>query len=425
MKRKKRGTKFFLGLILVFMLTALTVSAVASERTEEDEGKATGEEVKLYIDGVKHALPDGYGVVFIQEGRTFVPVRYISETTGSNVDFCSDTHSIKITGNDREIIMEPGKKDYSINNSTKTMDAVPFIKETENRAYVPFRFAAEGLGLEIEFASIEDENVVMALTKSFTQKEKDHMLTKVTSCIKGEKPEEVPDGKTSQKAYQVVEEEELPEYIKEIVNPLKIDRGYCVFNHLPGEENKTYMMISLGEKKTGGYELSIEATIEHDDELTVIVEEQKPGEGEHVIQVLTYPYKVIELEDSYKEYNVKTTCEEELENLVEVQIEDPEFEYDDSLERIPETDPRAGESFVEGEILDIDFETRTITIEQHKSCQQSPEIDPEIKVAKEALIRRYVDDKEKDMEFSDLDEEMIVSFILKDDGEARALIKHG
>ncbi len=100
-------------------------------------------------------------------------------------------------------------------------------------------------------------------------------------------------------------------------------------------------------------------------------------------------------------------------------LEDP-----DDLEPIPEADPRIGESVVEGEILEIDKENRRVEIDIHYG-PDTPDIEPVISIAEDALLRLYVDGHmEEELGMCDLEEGMITSYILEEDLEARAVIVH-
>lgn len=91
---------------------------------------------------------------------------------------------------------------------------------------------------------------------------------------------------------------------------------------------------------------------------------------------------------------------------------------------IPDADPRIGESVVEGEVQAVDVEEREVEIEIHWG-PDTPDVDPLISVAEDALIRLYVDGSmEEALTLADLEEGMVVSFILEEDLEARAVIVH-
>lgn len=91
-------------------------------------------------------------------------------------------------------------------------------------------------------------------------------------------------------------------------------------------------------------------------------------------------------------------------------------------EPIPDCDPRKGEAFIEGEILSVSQEKRSLLIEVHLG-PDTPDVHPEIVVDKEAII--HLQDEqfhESQINFSELEKGMIVGLILTKNHVARAII---
>ncbi len=99
--------------------------------------------------------------------------------------------------------------------------------------------------------------------------------------------------------YEVIEDlDTLPKKIAETLEDLKRQRGYFVFNPKDyGTGNDLYVLISAGEKPTGGYSISVESLILQNNTLKVVVKEQEPAAEDGVIQVITYPLVVIKMYD--------------------------------------------------------------------------------------------------------------------------------
>lgn len=57
-----------------------------------------------------------------------------------------------------------------------------------------------------------------------------------------------------------------------------------------------YLLVTYGEKPTGGYSVEISDVNEKNDKLTVTVEFTEPGESESVTQAITYPYDLKKIE---------------------------------------------------------------------------------------------------------------------------------
>ncbi len=86
---------------------------------------------------------------FIQDGRTFVPLRALAEAFGADVQYHESNQEITIKDGENTIIMRLGDKNYSVNGESKTMDLAPYAS-TAGRTIVPVRFAAQGLGYDID-----------------------------------------------------------------------------------------------------------------------------------------------------------------------------------------------------------------------------------------------------------------------------------
>ena len=98
------------------------------------------------------------------------------------------------------------------------------------------------------------------------------------------------------------------------VNGTSKDRGYYVVE--VEEDGYPYdVIISSGEKSTGGYDIQI-LSVDYDGSLlTITVEETEPGPTDMVTEALTYPCCAVELSILPDEIKVVTTAGDELKNL--------------------------------------------------------------------------------------------------------------
>lgn len=90
---------------------------------------------------------------FIQDNRTFVPIRALAESFGATVEFDPQTMEIRISQGNRQVVMVANSKTYTVNGVNKTMDVAPYIAYS-GRTIVPVRFAAEALGYDIRVTTI-------------------------------------------------------------------------------------------------------------------------------------------------------------------------------------------------------------------------------------------------------------------------------
>jgi hypothetical protein len=89
---------------------------------------------------------------YIENGRTLVPVRVISEALGANVAWIGDTQTVSVTAADGALItLAIGDAHMAIVEGGVRRDVVMDAAATnkDGRTYVPIRYIAEALGLEV------------------------------------------------------------------------------------------------------------------------------------------------------------------------------------------------------------------------------------------------------------------------------------
>lgn len=104
--------------------------------------------IAVEIDGDKIEFKDAEPFVD-KDNRTQVPVRFISENIGASVDWIPEQEQVVIEDNDSIIRLAIGETQYTVNQRQKTMDTAPRIKDA--RTVVPLRFVVEGLGLDVDW----------------------------------------------------------------------------------------------------------------------------------------------------------------------------------------------------------------------------------------------------------------------------------
>ena len=94
----------------------------------------------------------------IKNGRTFAPLRFIGEALGAKVFWENGTRTIAIKDKDNVITMQIGERIGYVNNYAYVLDEAPFIKN--DRTFVPLRFIGEALGADVEWIAGERKIVV-------------------------------------------------------------------------------------------------------------------------------------------------------------------------------------------------------------------------------------------------------------------------
>lgn len=85
----------------------------------------------------------------IIDNRVMIPARAIIEVLGGSADWNSKEKKITIALNDKKNEMWVGKKEYTCNGSAKNMDVGAMI--VNGRTMVPIRFVAESLGCDVNW----------------------------------------------------------------------------------------------------------------------------------------------------------------------------------------------------------------------------------------------------------------------------------
>ncbi|MBE3587050.1 MAG: N-acetylmuramoyl-L-alanine amidase [Thermoanaerobacteraceae bacterium] len=89
---------------------------------------------------------------FIEQGRTFVPVRYLARALGiseENIQWDGKTRTVVLTGSKATIQLMVGSKTCKVNGQDREMDVSPLIRG--DRTYLPARYVADALGYRVDY----------------------------------------------------------------------------------------------------------------------------------------------------------------------------------------------------------------------------------------------------------------------------------
>jgi len=92
-----------------------------------------------------------------ENNRTMVPVRFIIEALGANVDWNDNKQLVTIDANGNTITLTIGDNKLYLNGEVIQMDTVAVLES--ERTYVPVRFIAEALGMDVGW-----DDVTMAVS---------------------------------------------------------------------------------------------------------------------------------------------------------------------------------------------------------------------------------------------------------------------
>ena len=104
----------------------------------------------------------------VVEGRTLVPVRFISESIGAQVGWDDDTQTVTVDYQNTNISLKIGEKAYMVNGEEKMFD-VPAMTMYD-RTMLPLRAVTEALGKQVFW---DDRGLIGVLDNADTIKESD------------------------------------------------------------------------------------------------------------------------------------------------------------------------------------------------------------------------------------------------------------
>jgi cell wall-associated NlpC family hydrolase len=132
---------------LKFILFSLFISVILLASGYHNCVFADTSDVGVYIDGTAVDFPDVKP--YISNDRTFVPVRFVSEQLGASVDWNNDTGTVVVNKGADSIKLAIGSTEVIKNGVSCPMDAAPVI--TDGRTMVPLRFVSEQLGAVVNW----------------------------------------------------------------------------------------------------------------------------------------------------------------------------------------------------------------------------------------------------------------------------------
>ncbi|WP_432665597.1 stalk domain-containing protein [Wukongibacter baidiensis] len=105
----------------------------------------------MTVDGKRREIDPGKGTkLIIKNGRTFLPIRAFIESIGGKVSWNGSNREVRVLLDNKEIRLWIGKKAAKVNGKTRNNDVAPFISDT-SRTMIPLRFIVENLGCDVEW----------------------------------------------------------------------------------------------------------------------------------------------------------------------------------------------------------------------------------------------------------------------------------
>ncbi len=166
---KKIGI-FSIGLLLGSFLFQIPTMAKSDVSLKIDNKKTTGTEALVTVDGKE--LTCKFKPYTIN-GRTFVPIRELTESLGARVDWDSSTKSANVTMGDKNLKLQINSKVVYIDGKKQLIDeaSIPklagyVVPSEEVKTMVPLRFLSESLGYRVDW---NQENLEALITTDPTE----------------------------------------------------------------------------------------------------------------------------------------------------------------------------------------------------------------------------------------------------------------
>jgi len=178
---------------------------------------------------------------FIQDGRTYIPVRFVAEALGADVSWSREIQGAVIKKDNLEIQLPIDSKTMTViengETSTVAMD-VPAMKQN-GRTLIPIRFVAEAMGAWVSFSTAY--NTVQIYDDVLTPEEIEILHSRVHHWDVCDERKVLFDGKAD---YENLNECCIREFVSPIVytiqNPFT---GQVYTNGVDSEEDETQLVI--------------------------------------------------------------------------------------------------------------------------------------------------------------------------------------
>jgi len=119
--------------------------------------------IKVTVNGKTVEFPDAQP--FIDEsGRTQVPARFVSQALGCTVEWTASTATVTIKKGNDTVKLKVGENKAFLNNVQKTLDTKAQIKNS--RTFVPLRFVSETLGANVTWDGITKTVIITTTAAS-------------------------------------------------------------------------------------------------------------------------------------------------------------------------------------------------------------------------------------------------------------------
>ena len=113
----------------------------------------------MKVNGVQKEIDPGRDTVpMIYNDRTLIPIRAVFEAMGGSVGYYDKEQKITLKIAEKTLEMWVNKTSLKLNGNTKSMDVAPMV--FNGRTMVPVRFVAENFGYEVQWKENEQKIII-------------------------------------------------------------------------------------------------------------------------------------------------------------------------------------------------------------------------------------------------------------------------
>lgn len=134
------------GIALTLAFLSLGAPFTAPARADMDYN------VKVLVDGKEVNFPDQGPFIDSRAGRTYVPLRFVSEALGGAVGWDQDSKTASVNKSGTTVLMPIGSKSPTVNGQARAIDAAAMLMN--DRTVVPLRFVSQCLGASVEWDAV-------------------------------------------------------------------------------------------------------------------------------------------------------------------------------------------------------------------------------------------------------------------------------
>ncbi len=133
-------------LVTVFLLTVAVVPAMAGDYSYLRQVELVVGQKNATIDGSPSAMDQA---AYVKNGRTLVPFRFLGEALGAQIGWDNKTNTATLTLKGSEVKVTIKSKTAYINGKKTSLDVAAETKG--GRTFVPVRFVSEALGADVQY----------------------------------------------------------------------------------------------------------------------------------------------------------------------------------------------------------------------------------------------------------------------------------